>query len=76
MEQAPATPRSTLVGRDSFNTEYAPLKWRTVLGWAKGGRVKVIRIGRKCFLIRAEIDQILAEGTHQVANGWRRERAP
>jgi bifunctional DNA-binding transcriptional regulator/antitoxin component of YhaV-PrlF toxin-antitoxin module len=74
MDQAHAV-RSPLVAKDTFNVEYAPLKWRTVLGWEKDGIVKVIRIGRKCFLLRAELEQIIAEGGRQFANGWRRERA-
>ena len=70
--------RSPLVGKDTFNVEYAPLKWRTVMGWEKEGVVKVIRIGRKRFLLRAEIEQIIAEGGRQFTRGWRmkEKRAP
>ena len=50
MNQALATPRSPILGKETFDVEYHPLKWRTVLGWEKDGRVKVIRIGRKCRL--------------------------
>lgn len=75
MKEGMPVVRSPLVGKDTFGKEYAPLKWRTVIGWEKDGIVKVIRIGRKRFLLRAEIEQIIAEGGRQFANGWRRERA-
>jgi hypothetical protein len=74
MDHALATPRSPILGNETFDVEYHPLKWRTVLGWEKDGLVKVIRIGRKCFLLRAEIERIIAEGGRQFGNGWKRER--
>lgn len=63
-----ATTRSPLVGKRTFNDEYAPLRWRTVMLWGKAGRIKVVRIGRKCFLVRADVEQILAEGGCQFVN--------
>lgn len=75
MDQALATTRSPIVGKETFDVEYHPLKLRTALGWEKDGLLKVVPIGRKCFLLRAEREQIIAEGGRQFRNGWRRERA-
>ena len=71
MDRMPAG-QSPLVGKDDFEIDYHPLKWRTALGWEDDGLLKVIRIGRKCYLLREEIEQIIAEGGRQFANGWRR----
>jgi hypothetical protein len=73
MDQALATARSPLVGKRTFNDEYPPLRWRTVMLWGEAGRIKVIRIRRKHFLVRADVEQIIAEGGCQFVN--RRERA-
>jgi hypothetical protein len=67
MDQALATARSPLVGKRTFNVEYAPLRWRTVMLWGKAGRIKVIRIGRKCFLVREDVEQIaIPSGPHPM----------
>jgi hypothetical protein len=65
---------SPLVGKETFEEEYHPLKWKTVLSWEKDGIVTVVRIGRKCFLRREEIEDIIAKGGRQFAGGWRRRQ--
>jgi hypothetical protein len=61
-----------LLDRERVEAEYG-LRWRTALSWAKDGLLKVIRIGRKCYFDREEIDRIIAEGGRRFAGGWRRE---
>jgi hypothetical protein len=57
----------------AFETDYHPLRWRTALRWERDGIVRVVRIGRRCFLIRDEIESLIAEGGKQFAGGWRRD---
>lgn len=63
---------SPLVGKESFERDYHPLKWKTVLSWKKDGIIRVIRIGRKCFLRRQDIEDLILDGGKQFAGGWRR----
>jgi hypothetical protein len=64
---------SPLMDKQTFETDYHPLRWKTALGWERDGIVKVIRIGRRCFLIRDDIEKLIAEGGKRFAYGWRRD---
>lgn len=66
------TSRSPIIGKDTFETDYHPLKWKTALSWEKDGILTVIRIGRKCFLRREDIERMIADGGRQFPGGWRR----
>ena len=66
--------RGALLNKESFEREYHPLKWKTAMSWEKDGIVTVIRIGRKRFLKRDEIERLMVTG-RQFAGGWRRRTA-
>jgi hypothetical protein len=72
MEEAPTKDRSRLVEKQAFERDFHPLKWKTALSWEKDGIVKVIRIGRRCFLDREDLEKLVAAGGRQFAHGWRR----
>jgi hypothetical protein len=65
------TERSPLLDKETLETEYRPLKWRTMLDLERDGIVKVIRIGRRCFLLRPDIEQMIADGGRQFPQGWK-----
>jgi hypothetical protein len=71
MTESLRTP-SRLMDRRVFESDYHPLRWKTALGWERDGIIRVVRIGRRCFLIREEIEKLIAEGGKQFADGWRR----
>jgi hypothetical protein len=64
---------SPLVDNRSFERDYHPLKWKTVMSWEKDGILRVIRIGRKRFLRRQDIEALIQDGGKQFAGGWRRQ---
>ena len=70
MSQVSAS-RSPIVGKERFEADYHPLKWKTALSWEKDGILRVVRIGRKCYLLRAEIERLVVAGG-QFRGGWRR----
>jgi hypothetical protein len=72
MEEMCDAARSRLLEKHAFERDYHPLKWKTALTWEKDGIVKFIRIGRRCFLDRGELEKLLSQGGRQFAHGWRR----
>jgi predicted site-specific integrase-resolvase len=60
------------LSREQFENLYG-IKWKTALGWARDGIIKVVRLGRKVFIEREEIDRIIANGGKQFPGGWRRQ---
>ncbi len=72
MEDVPVRSKSRLLEREEFEKDFYPLKWKTALTWERDGIVRVIRIGRRCFLDREDLEKLVAEGGRRFANGWRR----
>jgi hypothetical protein len=60
------------LNREALESEYG-IRWRTALRWEKDGLLRVIRIGRKCYFDRNEIEQMISEGGRRFRGGWRRE---
>jgi hypothetical protein len=67
---APRGPR--LLNRERLESQYG-VKWRTVLAWDRDGILRLVRLGRKCFIDREELERVIAEGGRQFAGGWRRQ---
>jgi hypothetical protein len=65
-----AVPR--LLDRVGLQSAYG-IAWKTALSWGKDGLLKVIRIGRKCYVDRDEVERIIADGGRRFPGGWRRQ---
>jgi len=61
-----------LLNRERLEALYG-VKWRTVLAWDRDGIIRLVRLGRKCFIDRDEFERTIAEGGRRFAGGWRRQ---
>lgn len=60
-----------LLNRERLEAQYG-VKWRTVLQWDRDGIIRLVRLGRKCFIDRDEFERIIADGGRRFEGGWRR----
>jgi hypothetical protein len=65
-----ATPK--LLDQRRFEALFG-MRWRTVIGLERDGIIRVVRIGRKCYIDRDEIERLIAQGGKRFKGGWRRE---
>jgi len=63
-----------LLDRERLEKGYG-IPWKTALSWGKDGVLKIIRIGRKCYVDRDDVEKIIADGGRPFPGGdWRRQQ--